>query len=299
MRGPAGFPPAGCPACCVGLVRCSSAVVPAASTFHPPGRRRRSGCFPQSLSHSDRTPLPLLIRTPGCTPEPVWSCIFKVSLAPWLDHKLLGNKNFLIFFPPLPQYLSQCKLQGPAHNEVHFELKCPKQQQVVRMTAGCFLCLVQLQVVPTRLKVPVLTTQPDFSLFSSPQCPSMPSQHFFPSLKIGRGNRGHGVPLRACYVQGVLPFVLSPQRHSHEDPEGLPLCGGLPDSPRHQWGLHCRGQQHRHALPVLPAPQPDEEVQLRGESAVLCTPCLSPGWCLLVCESQRGTVYCRLTSIWP
>lgn len=94
---------------------------------------------------------------------------------------------------------------------------------------------------------------------------SLDDKHSFSCLKIICGNLGHGVDLRACYIQRVLPFVLSAQRHSHQDPEGLPLSRGLPHGPRCQRGLHRGGQQHRHALPVLPAAQPDEEVQLRGE----------------------------------
>lgn len=127
------------------------------------------------------------------------------------------------------------------------------------------------------------------------------NQHSSSSLKVIRGNRGHGIHVRACYVQGVLPFALSPQRHPHKGPEGFPLCGGLPDSPGHQWGLHCRGQQHRYALPVLPAPPPDEEVQLWGESCCpLCLGMPGPGWCL-VClwVPAWDSFFYWFTRIWP
>lgn len=99
---------------------------------------------------------------------------------------------------------------------------------------------------------------------------------------ITGGDLGHGICIGACYLQRVLPSVLSAQFHPHEDPEGVPLAGGLPHGPRHQWGLHRRGQQHRHALPVLPAPRPDEEVQLRGGCHLSSTERAGP-W--LVCNA--------------
>lgn len=121
----------------------------------------------------------------------------------------------------------------------------------------------------------------------APRLPQMPSKHSFSCLKIICENLGHGIDVRACYVQRVLPLVLSPQCHSRKGPEGFPLDRGLPHRSRYQRGLHRGGQQHRHALPVLQALQPDEEVQLRGESCLSLLLSMQASWLafdMLVCS---------------
>lgn len=61
---------------------------------------------------------------------------------------------------------------------------------------------------------------------------------------------------------------------------GLQVCPGLPDGSGQQLGLPGGGQQHRHAVSVLPPPRAHEQVQCGGLSSDPLRFCCNQVYCM-------------------